>query len=1264
MKSKMAFSQKGPLLGAVILCLVAVFAGHGQVMAGLNLEVPIEMVAHGSEAAVGSGTNNQIRTAILLDANDYDGATYYFEIVAKNIDSSAKSVYLRRTTSGATNHATITVPAGTSVFTRYRVACSLAPIAGKNRYLVRHTKTTAADQLVVTAARVIVKQTNATKTRIQIPLVQKNHDLFATGSGRADTTTSSAYTQGDAVKYSLWIKDSSQFADLSGATPWTLEAVLDNDSPTATTYAALFNHDTGQQVAGAEISLYGDVIEVVDGSFSNAAANFTDGSKFELKIRSSSSGIKAHLGRASLYVSLTNLSKAEVLYRVSRKNTGTPAEDLVEQRTLLDTSLFTNPKVYFEASGYCLDNGERLFLRDHGANVSGTGGSDVTGSGINFNTGTRTVVRTAEINPTSGNNYYVRDAASTNTVISTHAWIVVQSPAASCPTPGTPSNPSPTDGASNVSVDADLSWDPCSDTDSYEVYFGENSNPPYLGDTTDTSYPLPTHEYCTQYYWKIVAKNDEGCSTTGDIWYFTTEDGPPGTPGSPDPADLETGVSANAVLDWSDCTSTDTYDLYLGTSDPPGLYASDLTDSTHDPNLDWDTHYYWKVEAKSGCGSSTASDVWEFTTGLQPAADHFVSSAGSNDEPYEGWATAAHQIQTAINYASAGETVMVRAGETFAQAVIMKDGVNLVAEEGVRPIIVANPQPVMSGGTVRFDGPMIANLTGFAVQATNIGSAIFLDGSSGTVNATIDNCTANVSAMGVGIRLDEDVSATITGCHVFHAEGAGGPRVGIGGSGFTGMYDRLASGSSVTIMDTTVGGSSGEAVGTGIRLFGDAGASNIQLTIGGSGVDDGNTISYCYYTGMLLWNIDQLSIQNNDVSNSGHGGIVLVDSNTVSPHIKNNTIHHQTTAAGINIGGASNVTISDDNDVYANNTGIAFYVLNNGEVIGGSMDPVTKSVSSQPVTITGNNIYSNTYGGIAIRDGITGAVTITQNDIYSNRAAIRMQRRCNLTVSRNDIHDNIRGGIHTGDYRDNGEGFIAGQIGEAVLTIEKNKIYGNGGAGYGAGIDIRHASGTIYNNLIYGNHSGVRYGDYVSEIVNNTVADNGENDNGGGIVYDDLTGAVNAEPGGSLDDSPNFPPNPLIRNNIIAYNEKAGIRVGGNGYDCPENPDLDSPNVGDKYRDYNLLYSNFGWDSDPDCGWPENPGKKCANQQYGGCGAHFDFGQSPPVVLENPNDIMADPQFTDKDNDDYTLQSGSPAEDAGDDGTDMGAYGGTDPIDW
>jgi hypothetical protein len=208
MKSKTVSSRKGALLTAVILCLVAILAGHSQVTAGLNLEVPIDMVDHGLEAPTGTGTTNFNRSRIFLDADHYDGATYYFEIVAKNTDSSAKSVYFRRTTSTATDHATITVPAGTANFTRYRVSLSVNPLAGKNEYLVRLTQTTSAAQLIVSAARVIVQQTNATKTRIQIPLVQKEHDLYANGAGRVDTTTSNSYTQGDEDKYSLWMKDS------------------------------------------------------------------------------------------------------------------------------------------------------------------------------------------------------------------------------------------------------------------------------------------------------------------------------------------------------------------------------------------------------------------------------------------------------------------------------------------------------------------------------------------------------------------------------------------------------------------------------------------------------------------------------------------------------------------------------------------------------------------------------------------------------------------------------------------------------------------------------------------------------------------------------------------------------------------------------------------------------------------------------------------------------------------------------------------------
>jgi hypothetical protein len=90
-----------------------------------------------------------------------------------------------------------------------------------------------------------------------------------------------------------------------------------------------------------------------------------------------------------------------------------------------------------------------------------------------------------------------------------------------CPTPGTPSNPSPTNGATGISTSPTLSWGALN-ADSYDVYFGTSSNPPYVGNTTSTSYPRSGLSYSTIYYWKIVARNNCGNSTSGSVWSFTT----------------------------------------------------------------------------------------------------------------------------------------------------------------------------------------------------------------------------------------------------------------------------------------------------------------------------------------------------------------------------------------------------------------------------------------------------------------------------------------------------------------------------------------------------------------------------------------------------------------------------------------------------------------------------------------------------------------------------------------------------------------------
>jgi len=94
--------------------------------------------------------------------------------------------------------------------------------------------------------------------------------------------------------------------------------------------------------------------------------------------------------------------------------------------------------------------------------------------------------------------------------------------------PYTPSNPSPSNHATGVSIYADLSWsggDPdAGDTVTYDVYFGVSSSPPLVSSgQSATTYDPGTLTYGTKYYWKIVAKDNHGASTIGPLWDFTTQ---------------------------------------------------------------------------------------------------------------------------------------------------------------------------------------------------------------------------------------------------------------------------------------------------------------------------------------------------------------------------------------------------------------------------------------------------------------------------------------------------------------------------------------------------------------------------------------------------------------------------------------------------------------------------------------------------------------------------------------------------------------------
>ncbi len=87
--------------------------------------------------------------------------------------------------------------------------------------------------------------------------------------------------------------------------------------------------------------------------------------------------------------------------------------------------------------------------------------------------------------------------------------------------PGMPSNLFPVNGSTGVSSVLTLSWMAGSGATSYDVYFGASSPPSFVANTTQTTYNPGTLNGATNYYWKIVAKDSVG-STSSATWSFTT----------------------------------------------------------------------------------------------------------------------------------------------------------------------------------------------------------------------------------------------------------------------------------------------------------------------------------------------------------------------------------------------------------------------------------------------------------------------------------------------------------------------------------------------------------------------------------------------------------------------------------------------------------------------------------------------------------------------------------------------------------------------
>jgi len=193
--------------------------------------------------------------------------------------------------------------------------------------------------------------------------------------------------------------------------------------------------------------------------------------------------------------------------------------------------------------------------------------------------------------------------------------------------PGAASSPSPANGATSVSLTADLSWTAGSGATSHNVYFGTTSPGTSRGNQTATTYDTGTMPAGTVHYWRIDEVNAYG-TTTGTVWSFTTG-AVPGTAGSPSPANGATSVSLTADLSWTAGSGATSHNVYFGTTSP-GTYQGNQTATTYDTGtMANSTTYYWRIDEVNAYGTTTGT-VWSFTTIVT------APGAASNPSPANG----------------------------------------------------------------------------------------------------------------------------------------------------------------------------------------------------------------------------------------------------------------------------------------------------------------------------------------------------------------------------------------------------------------------------------------------------------------------------------------------------------------------------------------------------------------------------------------------------------------------------------------------------
>lgn len=295
-------------------------------------------------------------TSARITTTDFDGATYYFEIVAKVAAGQTATVSLRREGT-TTDDATITVTE--TSFTRKRSA-SFTPPAGSTNYFVFASVTdTTGSRMNV--CKVVILQSSFTKTA---PHFNGGHGSFTGG----DQTTYAPITVPHAWLYTA--------ANWDGTITWNAEAWIRGESDMETMSCELQEDDGA---FGSWTS------KVVIGSAATAtnvriAATFTptDGRNYRFAYKTTNTMVRARIDVCNIYPQVSGtITKLEMYYTMGMLFP--PSAALMDRDQLYDTAEFDGTATWFhEAYGVASGTSDIKLQSDPNGTPTDVTGSTVT----------------------------------------------------------------------------------------------------------------------------------------------------------------------------------------------------------------------------------------------------------------------------------------------------------------------------------------------------------------------------------------------------------------------------------------------------------------------------------------------------------------------------------------------------------------------------------------------------------------------------------------------------------------------------------------------------------------------------------------------------------------------------------------------------------------------------------------------------------------------------------------------------------------------